>query len=218
MKLPVYLYPNISTVILDLDPDVLGVNRVMYQHDLKIQKGIKNKGISDMKALYDFIKENHPNVAKEYGMSSLTEFASELMSNRDFQQTLAQIPYRVEHQSLFTAFIRAVLNALGLSPTQKLSALARGLMAAEQSMALGRKIQEDVVTGKETMPLVKNTDAFKRWFKDSKVVDENGEPLLFTTSYEVDTYKEQNNITCATWSDQVKRDKNGKLVINNSFK
>jgi hypothetical protein len=42
-NLPVYLYPNISTVILDLDPDVLGVNRVMYQHDLKIQKGLKNQ-------------------------------------------------------------------------------------------------------------------------------------------------------------------------------
>lgn len=116
------------------------------------EAGVKNKGISDLKNLYDFIKENHPNVAKEYGMESLTEFASELMSNRQFQETLAQIPYRLENQSLFTAFIRAVLNALGLSPTQKLSALARGLMAADQSLALGRKIQEDVVTGKETMP------------------------------------------------------------------
>jgi hypothetical protein len=42
-SLPVYLYPNSLDVILDLDPDVRGVNRVMYQRDLKIQKGIKNK-------------------------------------------------------------------------------------------------------------------------------------------------------------------------------
>ena len=156
------------------------------------EKGIKNKGISDLKNLYDFIKENHPNVAKEYGMSSLTEFASELMSNRDFQQTLAQIPYRTEHQSLFTAFVRAVLNALGLSPTQKLSALASGLMAADRSMAMGRKVQEDVVTGKETMPVVKNTDAFRRWFKDSKAVDENGEPLVVyhgTKTFEGNVFK-----------------------------
>ena len=41
--LPIYLYPNIVDVILDLDPTTRGVNRVMYQHDLKIQKGIKNK-------------------------------------------------------------------------------------------------------------------------------------------------------------------------------
>ena len=41
--LPVYLYPNTLDVILDLDPTVQGVNRVMYQRDLTIQKGIKNK-------------------------------------------------------------------------------------------------------------------------------------------------------------------------------
>ena len=119
------------------------------------EAGIKNKGIADLKALYEFVKERHPELSDRYGMESLTEFASELMSNRDFQEELAMIPYRVEHQSLFTAFIRSVLNALGLSPTQKLSALARGLMAADQSMALGRKIQEDVVTGKETIPMAK---------------------------------------------------------------
>lgn len=42
-SVPIYLYHNTTDVILDLDPTTLGVNRVMYQHDLKIQKGIKNK-------------------------------------------------------------------------------------------------------------------------------------------------------------------------------
>lgn len=42
-SLPIYLYPNTLDVTLDLDPTVKGVNRVMYQRDLKIQKGIKNK-------------------------------------------------------------------------------------------------------------------------------------------------------------------------------
>ena len=42
-NLPIYLYPNILNVILDLDPTVKGANRVMYQRDLNIQKGIKNK-------------------------------------------------------------------------------------------------------------------------------------------------------------------------------
>jgi hypothetical protein len=41
--LPVYLYQNNVSVILDLDPTVRGVNQVMYQRDLKIQKGIKNE-------------------------------------------------------------------------------------------------------------------------------------------------------------------------------
>ena len=42
-NLPIYLYDNTLDVILDLDPTIRGVNRVMYQRDLKIQKGIKNK-------------------------------------------------------------------------------------------------------------------------------------------------------------------------------
>lgn len=41
--LPVYLYPNTISIILDLDATVRGVNQVMYQRDLKIQKGIKNQ-------------------------------------------------------------------------------------------------------------------------------------------------------------------------------
>lgn len=41
-SLPIYLYENILTVTLDLDTTVRGVNQVMYQRDLQIQKGIKN--------------------------------------------------------------------------------------------------------------------------------------------------------------------------------
>ena len=42
-NLPIYLYPNTLDVILDLDATVRGVNQVMYQRELKIQKGIKNQ-------------------------------------------------------------------------------------------------------------------------------------------------------------------------------
>lgn len=42
MKIPVYLYPNILEVILDLD-DNNRINQVMYQRDLTLQKGLKNK-------------------------------------------------------------------------------------------------------------------------------------------------------------------------------
>ena len=41
--LPIYLYSNTLDVILDLDSTVRGVNQVMYQRDLTIQKGIKNQ-------------------------------------------------------------------------------------------------------------------------------------------------------------------------------
>jgi len=42
-NLPIYLYPNSIDVILDTDATIVGVNRMMYQRDLKIQKGIKNQ-------------------------------------------------------------------------------------------------------------------------------------------------------------------------------
>lgn len=41
-NLPIYLYPNMFEVILDLDPTVRGVYRIMYQRELKVQKGLKN--------------------------------------------------------------------------------------------------------------------------------------------------------------------------------
>jgi hypothetical protein len=42
-SLPIYLYPNTITVTIDLDPSTPGVNNLMYQRDLTIQKGVKNK-------------------------------------------------------------------------------------------------------------------------------------------------------------------------------
>lgn len=42
-NLPIYLYQNLYDVILDLDSTVRGVNRVMYQRNLVIQKGLKNQ-------------------------------------------------------------------------------------------------------------------------------------------------------------------------------
>jgi hypothetical protein len=42
-NLPIYLYANQFDIILDLDAGIQGVNRIMYQRDLNIQKGIKNR-------------------------------------------------------------------------------------------------------------------------------------------------------------------------------
>lgn len=42
-KLPVYLYPNLLSIQLDLENNVRGNNNTMYQRELKIQRGLKNK-------------------------------------------------------------------------------------------------------------------------------------------------------------------------------
>jgi len=116
----------------------------------KYEAGAFNKGVADLDRIYKDLKERHPELASRYGMTNLSEFASEAMSNREFQRELAQIP--TQRGNIFTEFARAVLRALGLSPTEKLSALADTMIAADRSLAFGRKIQEDVVTGKETLP------------------------------------------------------------------
>lgn len=41
-KCPIYLYPNLFEVILDLDQNTR-VHNIMYQRDIKIQKGLKNR-------------------------------------------------------------------------------------------------------------------------------------------------------------------------------
>ena len=119
----------------------------------KYEAGAFNKGIADLDRIYKDLKARHPELASRYGMTNLSEFASEAMSNREFQRELAQIP--TQRGNVFTEFARAVLRALGLSPTEKLSALADTMIAADRSLAFGRKIQEDVVTGKETLPTAK---------------------------------------------------------------
>ena len=119
----------------------------------KYEAGAFNKGVAELDRIYKDLKARHPELASRYGMTNLSEFASEAMSNREFQRELAQIP--TQRGNIFTEFARAVLRALGLSPTEKLSALADTLVAADRSLAFGRKIQEDVVTGKETLPAAK---------------------------------------------------------------
>lgn len=42
-KLPVYLYSNLLPVQLDLDAEVKGITNIMYQRELKLQRGVKNK-------------------------------------------------------------------------------------------------------------------------------------------------------------------------------
>ena len=42
-KLPVYLYSNLFSIQLDLDNEVRETNNTMYQRELRIQKGLKNK-------------------------------------------------------------------------------------------------------------------------------------------------------------------------------
>ena len=100
---------------------------------------INNAGVRNLRELYDYVAEQNPALLKEYGMVNLSEFASEAMSNKDFQEALQKIPYR--RQSVFTWFANAVLKALGVSSTDQHTALAAALISAESVMSEGRALQ-----------------------------------------------------------------------------
>lgn len=111
---------------------------------------IKNKGLTQLNDLYTYLRDNHPELAGQYGMGDLSEFASEVMSNPDFQLQLANIPY--QRVNAFTAFAQAVLRVMGINPNDKATALAAGLIAIDKSLATGRLYQDNEVTGKIAMP------------------------------------------------------------------
>jgi hypothetical protein len=142
-----------------------------------------NPNLKSLKDVYNHVKEKRPDLAEKYGMKDLSEFASEVMSNPDFQNDLRNTPYK--RTNIFSEFARAVLRALGISPdafnNADVDSLVAALTATERALSTGRKTQEDIQGGvrQQIEPEIarKEAGAFKNWFGDSKVVNEDGSPM-----------------------------------------
>lgn len=113
------------------------VHRIIGLHEGGISK---NLHVGNLRQLYDFVAKQRPDLIKEYGMTNLSEFASEVMSNKAFQKELQKINYRRENA--FTAFAKSVLRILGISPTDENTALGAALISVEAVMGDGRRLQE----------------------------------------------------------------------------
>jgi hypothetical protein len=100
---------------------------------------INNPGVRDLQALYDYLEANYPELMAEYGMRNLAEFASESMSRKSFQDKLNAIPYK--RGNIFTQFARAVLELLGIKPSDRFTALAQALISTEGLLTEGRNLQ-----------------------------------------------------------------------------
>lgn len=100
---------------------------------------INNAGVRNLRELYDYMAKADPKIMQQYGMTNLSEFASEAMSNKEFQKVLQRTVYR--RQSIFTQFARAVLKTLGLGDTDQHTALAAALISVESIMSEGRAMQ-----------------------------------------------------------------------------
>jgi hypothetical protein len=105
--------------------------------------------LKSLEDIYKHVQKTRPDLAEKYGMSDLSEFASEAMSNPDFQNDLRNTPYK--RSNVFTEFGRAVLRLLGINLDQSniadIDSLTAALMAAEGALSTGRKAQEDVQGG-----------------------------------------------------------------------
>lgn len=105
--------------------------------------------LKNLEDIYKHVQKTRPDLAEKYGMSDLSEFASEAMSNPDFQNDLRNTPYK--RSNVFTEFGRAVLRLLGINLDQSnianIDSLTAALMAAEGALSTGRKVQEDVQGG-----------------------------------------------------------------------
>lgn len=100
----------------------------------------RNPNFRTLQEVYDHVKANRPDLAKEYGLSSLTEFASEAMSNRDFQFQLMGMPYR--NQSVFSWFARALRSLLGIAEgSPQGNVLFTAMVAVDGLMRSGRELQ-----------------------------------------------------------------------------
>ena len=108
---------------------------------IKAQKDglINNPGVRELQALYDYLEANYPELMAEYGMRNLAEFVSEAMSRKSFQDKLNAIPYK--RGNIFTQFARAVLELLGIKPSDRFTALAQALISTEGLLTEGRNLQ-----------------------------------------------------------------------------
>jgi hypothetical protein len=108
-----------------------------------VEKGIvQNAGVKDLAELYNFLKNNYPELATEYAFETkdLAEFASEVMSNRNLQDKLKAIPYK--RLNAFTEFARAILRMLGIGENDRSNALAAALISTDRILGTGRTYQE----------------------------------------------------------------------------
>ena len=100
---------------------------------------VQNAGVRKLRAVMDYVRKANPALADTYGLKNLSEFASEAMSNPEFQAELQKIPY--QRTNAFTAFAKSVLQMLGISPTTENTALAESLIAVDSMLDTGRDLQ-----------------------------------------------------------------------------
>jgi len=112
---------------------------------------VQSAGVRKLRAVMQHVAKVNPALRNTYGYKNLSEFASEAMSNPEFQAELKKIPY--QRTNAFTAFARAVLDMLGIKGTTENNALAESLIAVDAMLDSGREMQVAATgTGSDSRP------------------------------------------------------------------
>lgn len=131
---------------------------IQYFED-RVAKGLDvSKDFKRLKDIFDYLVNNHPELSEQYGMKSLSEFASEVMSNSQFQTVLNGIKY--ENSNSFTEFAKRVFDLLGIKSGADSTVLAESLIAVQKLMPVGRAMQEKgIVAGAGIAPMKRTPTA-----------------------------------------------------------
>lgn len=129
---------------------------IQYFED-RVAKGLDvSKDFKRLKDIFDYLVNNHPELSEQYGMKSLSEFASEVMSNSQFQTVLNGIKY--ENSNSFTEFARRVFDLLGIKSGADSTVLAESLIAVQKLMPTGRAMQEKGMGAKAGIARILGSD------------------------------------------------------------
>ena len=148
-------------------------------------KALNQKGLAaiQMKALFAHVKKTGE-LNGMYGMSDVDEFVAEAFTNPKFQEALKKIAAPSASSSIKSGwhwFVRIVRGILGM-PQEQENALSQaldiGIGVMRENMRLNEgsaDVRYNAAPGKINQT---DTEAFRKWFGDSKVVDANGDPLV----------------------------------------
>lgn len=105
------------------------------------QKGVSDPHVKELLDLFAHVKRMLPN-SDAYGLSNLSEFVAESMSNPDFQMQLMGIPYR--KQTIWSSFTAALRKLMGMPLDNPVdNALFAAVVHTDGLMNPGRGMQVD---------------------------------------------------------------------------
>lgn len=140
-----------------------------------LQRG--GRAAQQIRALHKHIKDM-PSFAGMYGTTDPEEFISEALTSPSFRQQLADTPAPgAGKMSIWQKIVGAVRMLLGL-PTTSENVLARVMEITPDLFAENQARGEVADAGGVRAAAQWATEAFRKWFKNSKVVNERGEPLV----------------------------------------